>query len=314
MPEPLVFNTPILLLIFNRLDTTKQVLETLRKLQPRKVYIASDGARDHIQGEAEKVSEIREYALSSIDWGCEVETFFREENLGCKYAVHEAVQWFFSQEEKGIILEDDIVPSLNFFKFCEKALEMFKDDKSVGSITGRNELQEWGDSGCFMASRFQCWGWASWSDRMLGMNVEYGYDKSMDYSRLYKNTMWEERCYLDSVLGLLQTKQVNSWAYAYDLNFKKNQQLQIYPQLNLVQNIGFGEMGTHSTSRLSDAVVVFDEFSPFCPKLPVEDDKNYIKNKLRTEYGGVIQLSLMRYIRYFKRLRKLKKMASKFVS
>lgn len=306
--------TPVLLLFFNRQDTLKSVLESIKLYQPSRIYLASDGPRAHVECEKQKIDQVRDYVLSEIDWDCEVKTLFRDENLGCKKAVHEAVQWFFSQEEKGIVLEDDIVPSLNFFHFCEDALARFKDDKRIGSITGRNELGVWGENDVFTASRFQCWGWASWSDRILGMNVEYGYDKNIDYSILYQNTMWEERCYIDSVLGLLQTHQVNSWAYAYDLNFKKSKQLQIYPRFNIVKNIGFGGSGTHSSSRSSDQVSFYEEFYPSdisLSQVDIVDDKSYIKKKLRTEYGGIFQLYLMTYIRYLKWLRKLNKAIKK---
>lgn len=303
---------PILLLFFNRKDTLQSVLASLKQYKPSRLYLASDGPRSSVQNEVKVVGEIRQYVLDSIDWECEVKTLFRDENLGCKKAVHEAIQWFFSQEEKGIVLEDDIVPSLNFFHYCEQALELYKGNKKIGSITGRNELQQWGNEDYFFASRFNCWGWASWSDRILSMDVEYGYRKSDDYSELYDNASWEERCYIDSVLGLLQTKQVNSWAYAYDLNFKKSNQLQVYPKLNMIQNIGFGDGGTHSASRAFDVVQFFNDFKPDLTSLfQIDDDKVYIQKKLRTEYGGVFQLVIMRYIRYLGWLRRLKKNARK---
>lgn len=299
---------PVLVLFFNRKDTLQPVLASLRQYKPKLIYLASDGPRSTVQNETQLVSEIRRFVLDSIDWHCEVKTLFRDENLGCKKAVHEAIQWFFSQEEKGIVLEDDIVPSLNFFHFCEEALDFYQHDKKIGSITGRNELQQWGNQDVFFASRFQCWGWASWADRILNMDVDYGYRRQDDYSTLYKATSWEERCYLDSVLGLLQTHQVNSWAYAYDLNFKKNKQLQVYPKLNMVKNIGFGPNGTHSSSRNSDNVVFYLDFKPQLKDFDsITDDKRYIRQKLRIEYGGVIQLFVMRFVRYLGWLRNLKK-------
>ena len=38
-------NTPVLFLVFNRLDTTKQVFEEIRKAKPHRLYICSDGPR-----------------------------------------------------------------------------------------------------------------------------------------------------------------------------------------------------------------------------------------------------------------------------
>ena len=40
-----LFKTPILLLIFNRLDTTKKVFEKIKKIKPKYLYISADGPR-----------------------------------------------------------------------------------------------------------------------------------------------------------------------------------------------------------------------------------------------------------------------------
>lgn len=109
------FNTPVLFLIFNRLDTTKQVFSVIQKVKPKKLYIASDGPRNSRGGEKEIVNSVREYVLDNINWDCEIKTLFRDENLGCKNAVSSAITWFFQNEEQGIILEDDCLPDLSFF-------------------------------------------------------------------------------------------------------------------------------------------------------------------------------------------------------
>ena len=125
---PHQLNTAVLFLVFNRLKTTKQVFKAIRKAKPPRLYIAADGARIDQKDESKKVIEVREYISSNIDWECEVKTLFRERNHGCKLAVSEAIDWFFENEEMGIILEDDCLPSQSFFWFCEELLEKFKND------------------------------------------------------------------------------------------------------------------------------------------------------------------------------------------
>ena len=100
-PHPL--GTAVLFLVFNRLDTTKQVFEAIRQAKPPRPYIAADGARETKEGEAEKVKAVRDYIISNIDWKCEVKTLFRKQNYGCKMAVSGAIDWFFENEEMGII-------------------------------------------------------------------------------------------------------------------------------------------------------------------------------------------------------------------
>ena len=120
---PYSLNTAVLFLVFNRLDTSKQVFQAISQAKPPRLYVAADGARVSKEGESEKVQAVRDYIMQNIDWKCEVKTLFRDENLGCKYAVSGAITWFFQNEEQGIILEDDCLPNQSFFWFCEELLE-----------------------------------------------------------------------------------------------------------------------------------------------------------------------------------------------
>ena len=156
-------NTPILFLVFNRLDATKQVFEVIRKVVPSKLYIGCDGPRDNREGEDKKVKAVREYVLDSIDWDCEIKTLFREKNLGCGKAVSSAISWFFENEEMGIILEDDCLPSLSFFPYCEELLIKYKEDARIYHISGHNPLTYTKTKYSYYFVRIQhCWGWASW--------------------------------------------------------------------------------------------------------------------------------------------------------
>ena len=49
--------TPILFIVFNRFECTKQVLSEIRKAKPKRLYISSDGSRDAIENEDFKISE-----------------------------------------------------------------------------------------------------------------------------------------------------------------------------------------------------------------------------------------------------------------
>jgi len=112
-------------MVFNRPDTTQQVFEAIRQAKPPRLYVAADGPRADKAGEHEKCKEVRQIA-TNVDWDCEVKTLFREKNLGCRVGVSTAIDWFFENEEEGIILEDDCLPSQSFFWFCEELLERYR--------------------------------------------------------------------------------------------------------------------------------------------------------------------------------------------
>src|SRR5262245_51659987 len=111
----MTFNTPILFLVFNRPETTVQVFQRIREIQPTKLFVAADGPRPGKEGEQEKCDAVRKLILNGIDWSCDVKTLFRDHNLGCGNAVSGAITWFFQNAEEGIILEDDTLPDPSFF-------------------------------------------------------------------------------------------------------------------------------------------------------------------------------------------------------
>lgn len=159
-----MLDTAVLFLVYKRPDTTKRVFEVIRRARPSRLYIAGDGPRSEEDGETEKVQEARRIA-TSVDWGCEVKTLFRDENLGCKKAVNDAISWFFEYEDAGIILEDDILPSASFFPFMQTMLEMYKKDSRVMMVTGYNIKNQWKpiENSCYFFSMLGgIWGWASW--------------------------------------------------------------------------------------------------------------------------------------------------------
>lgn len=172
MSEVLISSAPlhtaVLFLVFNRPNTTKQVFEAIRQARPPKIYVASDGARENIPGETERVEEVRRI-VSDVDWPCEIKTLYRHKNLGCKEAIFSAINWFFENEEQGIIIEDDCLPSAEFFPYCEFYLDKYKYDDNIFSISGsRFGLSE---KSCFSKYALM-WGWATWRDRWKYYSLE----------------------------------------------------------------------------------------------------------------------------------------------
>lgn len=248
--QPYPLTTPVLLLTFNRLDTITQVFEAIRKAKPPRLYIASDGPRAK-EGETEIVKDVRNFVSTSIDWDCEVKTLFREKNLGCKNAVSRAISWFFENEEMGIILEDDCLPTQGFFWFCEELLVRHKDDDMIGMICGRNDLGKYFPKGCkthFFTSRSFAWGWASW--RRVAENFDADFiEKNPEevIEKLQKTSLSQKMLvYRMKNTKSILNKTVNSWAYPWGIRLHINNKLSIVPCLNLVKNIGWEAGATHT--------------------------------------------------------------------
>lgn len=99
-----MYKIPVLFVIFKRKDVSLRSLERLKEIKPSKLYIAGDGPRKGVAGEAEAVAETRKAILDAINWDCDVKTRFQEKNLGCSLGVYSAISWLFENEEYGIII------------------------------------------------------------------------------------------------------------------------------------------------------------------------------------------------------------------
>jgi hypothetical protein len=64
----MAFEVPVLLIVFNRPDVIAEVMATLRKVRPRRLFIAADAPRPNIETDAELCRRSREIA-SNPDWG-----------------------------------------------------------------------------------------------------------------------------------------------------------------------------------------------------------------------------------------------------
>lgn len=248
--------TAVLFLVFNRLDTTKQVFEEIKKAKPPRLYIASDGARAAKEGELSRVKAVREYITNNINWKCEVKTLFREQNLGCKYAVSSAITWFFENEEQGIILEDDCLPSQSFFRFCEELLNRYKNDMRVWQISGDNFQNGIirGDGSYYFSKYNHIWGWATWTNRWKKYDVEMNHIANDSFIRNIFSEKEAIECW-GNIFRKMKNKEIDTWDYQWTFTTWINNGLTVLPQKNMISNIGFGADATHTVlhdSKLSN--------------------------------------------------------------
>lgn len=255
-----MYNTPILFLVFNRPDTTQVVFDRIREIMPSRLYVAADAPRGGRMEEAKRCEEVKAI-IEQVDWPCSVKKLYRDKNLGCKRAISSAISWFFEQEEYGVILEDDCLPDLSFFPFCEELLIRYKDDERIGHIGGNCFLPQVVEDGLSydFCSVTHIWGWATWRRVWQRVDVDFPFWERYPSRRksLFCN-MWEEIYFNSFIPDALYNKHgLNPWGVFYYFSLRLQHQLSIYPAVNLVTNIGLGDPNaTHTTSRGSNKLLV----------------------------------------------------------
>lgn len=238
--------SPILFLIFNRPDTTRVVFDAIRKAKPPRLYVAADGPRANRAAEAEACLQARS-VLDLVDWPCEVQTLFRDHNLGCQQAVSSAIDWFFEQEEEGVILEDDIVPAPGFFGYCDAALDCYRHEPKVMMVAGYNPLGANVDSSeSFFSESPTIWGWATWRTRWRMYDVTMSDWSEKRFVEIAKNRLpWYLREYFIDAYQKTKSGDMNTWDYQWTWQIQKNKALVLKPEANLITNIGVD--GAHAS-------------------------------------------------------------------
>ena len=66
----LELKTPILLIAWRRPKETKEVINSLKKIKPKKIFISCDGAREGNHEEFDKVKKTRQIISENINWDC----------------------------------------------------------------------------------------------------------------------------------------------------------------------------------------------------------------------------------------------------
>ena len=264
---------PVLVIAFNRPDHLSVLIQRLREVQPQRVFLAVDGPRPDREGESAKVLACRDL-VGAIDWPCDVQTLFHTTNLGCGLGVSTAITWFFTHVDRGIILEDDIIPEPTFFAYCEELLLRYETDSRVFAISGCNFVPREFQSHPRDSYRFSqiphIWGWATWKRSW----DQHHLDIAGWSGRLRPRQLWRRSgrsipgaLYWASTFELLARKEVDTWDGQLVLASMVSGQLTATSNVNLIQNIGFGLEATHTVEDR-------EELQPLgsitVPTLPVE--------------------------------------------
>jgi hypothetical protein len=240
-------DTPVLLLSFNRPDLTKEVFSEIRKARPKQLFLYSDGPRN--DEEKKKVDEVRKIFLD-IDWNCKVKKLFHEKNVGIAEGIPKAMDWLFDNVEEGIILEDDAIPSQDFFKFCSELLKKYKDDERIMQINGCNFQRGWSRNNyAYYFSKYpHTYGWATWRRARKKYDSQMiGYKELKDknyFKDLFPDKL--ERNYIIHIMDDAFYHNPNAIDTKWVFSVMKNNGLCIMPNKNLIQNIGFREDSTHT--------------------------------------------------------------------
>lgn len=241
---------PALLVTWNRPETTQRVVSRLLSLRPSALYVAGDGPRELVEGDRDLIERVQDLVVHA-PWECPVHYFQSPSHLGLRRNVLRAVDWFFSQVPEGVILEDDVLPSKDFFRFSGQMLERFRSDDKVASISGSAHANGVVNSreDFYFSSLHHVWGFGSWKrawDGFSDFTLERKPVNEAEIRELLPNMPPGFSRHWAARVNSEISGEKDTWSALWNLFCFEKFRRSIVPRVALTENIGFGDAATNS--------------------------------------------------------------------
>lgn len=211
------------------------------------IYVSIDGPRN--KHDSQEIMKIVSYAHSKSNMKVIIRK--NETNLGCNFGVVKAIDWFFSNETKGIILEDDCVPTQEFFAFVNRYSSMLDSESRIGIITGQNPFTDIKEANAFsyiISSYPLIHGWYTNRSKWEILRKDFfntrrkpkNFNNSKNYFRNFARVTYWHALRLRVKYGAVDT-----WDCFLVNRFFVNDFKSIVPPIQLIANIGNDGEGSH---------------------------------------------------------------------
>jgi hypothetical protein len=292
--------SPIVLFVYNRPEHTRRTVESLLKnalSDKSALFIFSDGAKN--DRDEQKVKAVRDY-IKAIKGFDKIEIVLREKNFGLANSVISGITEVFKQNDRVIVMEDDIIASPSFLTFMNKALVFYQEDKKIFSVSGYPypiKISGSYKKDIFISYRGSSWGWAIWKDRWELIDWEV-IDFSTFISDKNAQKLFERGGEdLTPMLKAQMKGDIDSWAIRSAYAHFKNNAYCLYPVVTLSKNIGTDKSGTHSSSSKKLDVELQES-----DKEIILDHNLELREEIITQIQELFKLNIVRkiinYIKY----------------
>lgn len=269
---------PIALFAYKRVDKLRQCVEALEKnidADKTELYIFSDGYKG--EEDKEQVGEVRKYIRTIVHKSifakvCIIE---RTHNWGLANSIIDGVTQVINKHGKIIVVEDDLVTTLDFIQYMNGALNYYEHCEEYGSISAYtypiNILKKY-NKDIYVTRKGDCWGWGTWKNRWE--KVDWLVKDYAEYiNNKKKRKLFDSLEYgLDNMLNMQMNGEIDSWAVRWCYHLFKNCLLTVYPSRSRTLNIGLDGSGTHCEAEVNLYGKKIDNLIAKCKyeRLPVD--------------------------------------------
>lgn len=258
---------PIALFVYNRPKHLRRTVESLRanKLaQQSNLFVFADAAKN--ESVASAVEAVRNF-VRTIKGFKSVTLTERARNFGSVATVITGVTQLVERFGRVIVVEDDLLTTSDFLTFMNCALERYRNEARIFSVSGFNFAVNPPDDyryDVFCSCRCSSWGWGTWKDRWEKV------DWSISDFDEFRSDKVRQRSFnrggedLSRMLALQKAGQINCWDIRWAYAHFTHNAAALLPVVSRVYNIGLDGSGLHCRRAL------YRQHA-----LPAEGDTNY---------------------------------------
>ena len=275
---------PVIVFVYNRPDHFRRTIDALRRnpeAPETDLIVYSDGPKN--RDDNKLVIAVRSIA-SDINGFKTVNIKERAENVGLSNSIIAGVSEQLKIYNSVIVLEDDMVTSLNFLKYMNNNLKLYEDENSVASIHAYcYPIANLPD--VFFIRGADCWGWATWRRAWDGFEP----DGSKLLNELIRRRLKFRFNLMGSYnyIGMLKRQIAglnDSWAIRWHSSMFLLNKLTLYPGESLIQNIGNYGSGTHFVQKDTSFNTILKDNEVLVTKIPIRVSKKAAMSFVRFFY------------------------------
>jgi hypothetical protein len=221
------------------------LLDILRQQEFKKIYIAIDPCSASDSNSSFDVNKTIEVSLRAKSMMPEVvQVALHSENVGCSAAVLSACEWFFENEEFGLVFEDDCIPSDEFFTFANHSKQIIKNNEGVWLFCGTQFAPESISKDSWDLSKYALiWGWGTSREKWNQMAAAI---KIRDLEIQGKGVSFAEKQYWNFGARRSSSGIVDAWDNVLIHRMLSLGKKAVLPRYALVTNIGNDSAATHT--------------------------------------------------------------------
>jgi hypothetical protein len=233
---------PVALFAYTRTEVLQRTLECLRRNGVSLIHAFSDGPRSPERAAA--VARVREI-LRGVDWA-EVRLVERPRNLGLGVSIRAGVEEVLAAHGSAVVFEDDLEAVPGTYAFLCQALEVYRDEPRVLSVTGwtHPSVTPAGLEGPYFDGRTECLVWGTWRRAWRGMEKSAAALMAEASARGI-----DPRRYGDDLVQMAREEGArNLWAVRWSYLHISQGGLCLRPPHSLVEHLGLDAEATNAAT------------------------------------------------------------------